>query len=137
MKELAILLRSMQLYGHNAHNLVARIVFFSDHEFLGELYKGYEDDYDDVVERIIGLTGSCDLLDIQLGACEVLKTLPLPLKENGQLLEQILLLEKHLCQKIDLLSNTPGISQGTIQLIGDIANKSEVRQYKLQQRLKK
>ena len=72
MKELAILLRCLQLFSHNAHNLVEKSLFFQDHAFLGELYSTYEDAYDGVIERIIGLTDSnaINLVEVQIAANE-------------------------------------------------------------------
>lgn len=139
MKELVVLLRLMQFYSHNAHNLAARIVFHQDHEFFAELYQAYEDNYDDVVERMIGLMGpqSINLNEIQLLASQQLQVFPLQVKENGMFLEQILKFEKQLCLQIEALCKTIGLSQGSIQLLGDIGNASEKRQYKIKQRLSK
>lgn len=139
MKELAILFRLLQLYSHNCHNLVARTVFFSDHAFLGELYDGYTDDYDDIIERIIGLYGAdnISLNEIQMAAVQRLITFPDKFSENSQCFNKITELEKELCAKIEVICKTPGVTQGTIQLVGNQADKSESRQYKLRQRLAK
>ena len=69
---LLTILRFLQFYTHNAHNLLRGPTFFQDHEFLGELYPAYEVDYDagmhfDKLRRrfpemvLIGNV-SCDLL---------------------------------------------------------------------------
>ena len=55
MHDLAIILRSAQLYAHNAHNMTKGKTFFSDHKFFGQLYPVYEEAYDSIVERMIGL----------------------------------------------------------------------------------
>lgn len=78
MKELAILLKLMNMYAHNAHNLVERVVFMQDHEHLAGLYEAYDGHYDDVVERIIGLadTSAINLVEVATAACIQLKTIP-------------------------------------------------------------
>lgn len=139
MKQIAIMFRLMQFYTHNAHNLVARIVFFSDHEYLGELYEAYDAAYDSIIERIIGLYGrdSIDLVLIQREAIKELEILPnaSAMKENSHCFQVILDLEKKLCQLIEDYCQTPGLSQGVIQLLGNHADNSEMRQYKLKSRL--
>lgn len=139
MKEIAILLRCLQLYSHNAHHLVARSVFFQDHEFLGSLYLVAEEDYDSVIERIIGLFGSdgLDLPNIQLMACQKMASLPSLVKENAAYMQVILQLEKELCVHIEELVRSGQTTVGTEQMLGDVADKSEIRQYKLKQRTQK
>jgi DNA-binding ferritin-like protein len=137
MKEIAILLKVLQEYGHLAHNLAARSSFFADHEFLGEAYLKYEEDYDSVVERVIGLYGedSIDLVMIQDLAVQKLKTIPGKADDNNIFFLHILALEKELCDGIKKLM--PQISEGSKQLFGEIANQSEIRQYKLKRRIHK
>lgn len=135
MKELAILLRKMQLLTHMMHNLVSGSDFLLHHEFLGELYPEYEADYDDVIERIIGLYGvnSIDLLSVQISAVDELKHYPIdPFNVIG-MFEVVQNCEKELCDYVKKLCSHPGMSEGSKQLVGEIANKSEARQYKLKQ----
>jgi len=137
MELIAIQLRALQLYTHMAHNYVSRVIFFSDHEALGDFYSEHETDYDDVVERMIGLS-SPEMVNIQnitTQSVQKMMTLPVSLKENSKWFETILLLEQQLCQIIK--AEVPKVSEGTKQLIGEIANKSEKRQYKLKQRIRK
>lgn len=127
---LVTLLRYMQFYAHIAHNKIGGETFFQDHAFLGELYAGYEGDYDDVVERMIGLDEELDLIEVHKEAVSDLKV---P-KSYDLCFKEILKCEEELCKIIeDIISEC---SQGTSQLIGGIADKSEMRQYKLKQRLK-
>lgn len=137
MKDLAILFRCAQLFAHNAHNLCARIVFFQDHEFLGDLYSKYESEYDSVIERIIGLQGSdqLDLVAIQIAAVDRLKSYPQKAPENAKYFEMILAMEKEICERVKML--IPTSTEGTKQLIGEMANQSEIRQYKIKQRISK
>lgn len=127
---LATLLRLMQFYAHLAHNKLGGDTFFQDHAFLGDLYSGYESDYDDVIERMIGLEQECDLIEIHQKAAEALSE---P-KSYKECFKEILKMEEQLCEAIDKLIKES--SEGTKQLIGNIADKSEMRQYKLKQRLK-
>jgi hypothetical protein len=127
---LAALLRYMQFYAHIAHNTLGGPTFFEDHEFLAELYAGYEDDYDSVVERMIGLEEECDLIEIHKAASSGLKA---P-KSFEAAFKEILNCEEELCKAIESL--VKGSSQGTMNLLAGIADKSEMRMFKLKQRLK-
>lgn len=126
------ILRFLQLYSHNAHNLLKGPTFFQDHEFLGELYPAYEADYDAVVERTIGSKGAIDLISIQKMAIVQLEKTG-QCKSFDECFEEILHWEGVLCKAIEKIA--PQSSQGTMQLIGDIANKSEMRIFKLKQRI--
>jgi DNA-binding ferritin-like protein len=122
----------MQLYAHNAHNLVSGRTFFEDHAFLGELYATYEAAYDSVVERMIGLSMEINLAEVQKKAAGMLEKITNPTGDT--IFNCVLECERTLCKTIE--TEVSGKTQGTIQLLGDIANASEVRQYKLNQRLK-
>lgn len=138
MLQIAIQLRAMQLFTHSAHHLCARTVFHQDHEFFSEVYQAVEDDYDTVIERIIGLTGeaSVDLNVIMTNVSEKLKSCPsVGVKENKVFYQKLLEQEKQLCQMVEVTCKTPGTSQGVIQSLGTIAEKSEVRQYKINRRV--
>lgn len=136
-KDLIVLLRTMYLFAHNAHHLVARDTFFSDHEFFGDTYGTLQDDYDGVVERTIGLLGEkatgLDSL-FSIITQEMTKTPSIEVVDNSDFFKYQLELEKRLCSMIKEIITTA--TPGTEQLIGEIANKSEIRQYKIQQRLK-
>ena len=137
MKEIAKHLQLMSTYSHIAHNLVKGPLFNQDHEYLAELYAAYDKDYDDVVERYIGLYGSenCNLKELQLQASQMLQSLPAPMKENSDYFKVTLQLEQRLCEKIK--AEYTNASIGSQQLLGEICNQSEIRQYKLKQRIKK
>lgn len=137
MEELAIMFRFAQLYTHNTHNLVARVPFFQDHEFLGELYPTYESDYDDIIERMIGKGTTPDLVQIQIIAADHLKQYPSTMKENSDCFNTLLMIEKSLCSHMETLIKQGALSQGTINLLADKCDKSEMRQYKIGQRIKK
>lgn len=137
--ELIVYLRAMQLFYHSCHNLTKGPLFFADHEAFGGFYSSLEKDYDDVVERAIPTEGE-GVADPVKQIQEVYKILKeknlTPVKENKDMFLKGLECEKHLCKLIDIKCKSGKISEGTRQLIGDIANASEVRQYKISQRLK-
>jgi len=138
MLELAAKLRALQLYGHHAHHIVARIVFTPDHEILSEIYTNAETDYDNVIERFIGLKGASSLNENQVLVSAVNKVQKLPLKnvkENKEVLENVLKLIQEINSDIETLCKGSEISQGTMQMIGNIADKNEVLIYKLKQRI--
>jgi DNA-binding ferritin-like protein len=122
----------MQFYAHNAHNLCQGDSFFSDHEELGSLYGVYTGLYDGVIERMIGLGQSIDLVKIQLEAAKMLDGEAIPKAFNAAF-SGLLTCENELC-KIISEANASG-SLGTQNLLQGIADDSEVRQYKFKQRL--
>lgn len=136
MKEVAVLLRTLQLLSHNCHNLAKGPVFFADHEFLGELYPVYEKSYDSVVERALGLGLEPDLVDITVDAAQMLPYFS-NFKENRDCFEMILKLEQSLCKQIEQYLQSTKVSEGTKQLLGTICDESEARMYQLRQRIKR
>jgi DNA-binding ferritin-like protein len=125
----------MQLFAHSAHHLSKGQTFFEDHSFFGDTYSAVEDDFDSVAERMIGLgEEEMDVLEITTHAIAILKDSPSTDSSMEDFFNYQLKLEKHLCETIK--KSISSVSPGTEQLIGEIANKSEVRQYKLKQRLK-
>jgi DNA-binding ferritin-like protein len=137
MLQIAVLLRTSFLLKHNCHNMVARMIFFSDHEFLGSSYQEALDQYDSVIERLIGLGQTPDLVMVQAQAVEGLKAIPLSYKENSECFSAILGLNKRILSNIEIECKSGKLTQGTIQLLGDIADKIEIENYKIGQRLKK
>ncbi len=138
MKELLILLRAMQLYSQNAHHLVKGMTFQQDHDFFGSVYDAIAVDYDSVVERIIGLFGEehLQLQPILAAVVTKLSGAPsTPVENNKVFYEYQLQMEESLCKLCEQIIKA-GVYPGTEQLIGEIANQSEMRKYKIKQRLK-
>ena len=134
MKDLAIHFRFLQLYAHIAHNLCGRPTFFSDHEFLGGLYDTYEGIYDNLVERMIGLGQEINLFDIQNEAVQKLNQFKSgQTSKNADFFKVILQGEKDACKMIASIADS--LTLGTNNLVAGIVDESEVRQYKMQQRL--
>lgn len=134
MTKLATQLRYMQFYAHNAHNICQGDTFFSDHEELGDLYGTYTGLYDSVVERMIGLGQSIDLVKIQLDAAKMLDGEAGPTAFSAAF-AGLLTCEQELCKII--AEANEGASLGTQDLLQAMCNDAEVRQFKFQKRLSK
>lgn len=132
---LATYLRSMQLYYHNCHNMTKGSSFVGDHNLFGELYPELENQYDSLVERIIGISDQpLNLFEMNSKSGLLMKNLPQQMS-NDDMFRNGLNFEKQLirlCEEID----KSGFSSGTRQLVGDLANSAEMRVYKLKQRTK-
>lgn len=138
MKELLYLLRSMQIYSQSAHHLVKGTPFHSDHAFFGDVYNAVAGDFDDVAERIVGLYGEehLDLQNVMQAVTMKLSDAPsVGVADNKVFYEYQLKMEDKLKGLVKQIIAS-GVSPGLEQLIGDIANKSEMRCYKIKQRMK-
>ena len=135
MIELITLIRALYLLKHNCHNLVSKISFFADHEFLGSSYELTLGHYDALVERVIGLGHIPDIVSLQINAANKLKNYPLSYKDNLECFQVILEVNKSILQMIEPLCKA-SLSQGFLQLLGGIADDIEIENYKLGQRTK-
>lgn len=132
--KLAKVLRAAQVVAHTAHNNAQGPSFFSDHAFLGETYAAYEDAYDSVVERYIGLTQEPVAgVEVMREAMELISDIDCG--SVNACYESLLVLEKTVCKVCTVACGQDGISEGTKQLVGEICNVSEMRQYKIRQRI--
>lgn len=135
MKDLLALTRAMNLFYHHLHNTASGVAFEGDHEMMLDFYGQLDDEYDTINERhqrLIGPISMGELVEILENSCEVLESIP-----EGDFrssLEQALKLESILGSEINLAM--VGASQGTINMLAQIADDSEVRCYKIGQRLK-
>lgn len=131
MKKLASALRAAQLHAHTAHNLIRGQTFFADHAYLGELYAAYEEEYDHVIERIIGLDLKAEPDVISADAAD--NAMGYDYVDANQIFLDCLSLEAAIrdeaerCLKDDYDSGTQNMLQG-------ICDKSLDRAYKLNQR---
>lgn len=138
MKELLYLLRAMQFFTHNAHHLVKGNSFHADHAFFGDVYNDLEDDFDSVAERIIGLYGEepLQLQTVLNGAMSKLTDAPsIGVADNKVFYQYLNKMDEKLKALIKQIIDA-GVSPGTEQLIGTIADKCEMRCYKVKQRIK-
>lgn len=132
------LLRAMQIYAQNAHHLVKGTPFHSDHAFFGDVYSEISGDFDDVAERIVGLYGE-EHLDLQNMLQSVMGKLSdapsVGVEDNKMFYEYQMKMEEKLRMLVKQIVSS-GVSPGLEQLVGDIANKAEMRMYKIKQRMK-
>lgn len=139
MLELAVLLRALQFSAQHAHHIAARAVFMQDHEFLAEIYNKMDSDYDSVIERFIGIHGAEALDEQSVLSAAVQKCAAYPVKsakENKELFLMCINAIKEINAKIETLCKVPGVTQGSIQMLGNFADANEVILYKLKQRVK-
>jgi len=134
--DLAILLKTANLYAHSAHNLTCGPSFFADHKQLAKFYEDYIEAYDSIIERIIGLYGrdNANIIEVTVQAVDKFKVLPLMVPTEDRF-KTLLEIEKEIYSLIAQLEKHPEITCGTNQLITEIANQSEIRQYLIKQRL--
>ena len=133
MSSIATLLRALQFLAHRAHNECNGLTFFQDHNFLGGLYKSYEDHYDDVIERIIGLEKEViNISQINKEAVEM-SSVNSGSKDCEVFFKVILKGEEDLCKLIK--AAMPKATDGTQNLLQAIADNSEKTQYKIKKRL--
>lgn len=133
LNKLASDFRFMQMYAHNAHNLIKGSTFFQDHGFLGDLYPKYEEIYDSLIERMLGLDEDINLIEINDIAFQTLKKGGVT-DDPQKIFTSLLRFEQYICLQIEDIKEQ--YSEGTRQMLGTIADESESRQYKLKQRIK-
>lgn len=138
LAKLATRLRAMELFYQAAHNLSKGVVFNQDHSTFASFYDACGAAYDAAIERAINKEGhQAAHLPTQLKEIfQLLKDKPCcDVKENKEFFSAGLEMEQSLCSLIEEICKNPETSQGTLQLVGDMADKSEVRQYLISQRL--
>lgn len=125
MHQIAIQLKSLEIYTHEAHHQTRGEAFFADHEALNGFYDAYGDAYDKVIERMIGLNVPVTEREINLKASAEVPTrtdwFAMLAEEEAELREVIS--KEYL-----------GASIGTQNLLAQLADDSEVRTYKINQR---
>lgn len=132
LQTLAANVRFMQLFGHHCHNTIKGETFFVDHPELASFYGTYEDIYDAIVERAIGIDEEIDLIEIQKEAVSTLIKANIPDDFTGAF-KALLSYENYICKEIEKILE--GYSEGTRQFLGNICDQSEARQFKLKQRI--
>ncbi len=134
MIDLAAYLRFMQFYAHICHNLTSGPTFYQDHAAFGGLYEDYETAYDGVVERCIGLGLTINLFVITEKAGKLLAKKSDGASDPKAMFKSLLECEQKLCSHIDTLLGSS--TEGTRQFLGNLCDESEVRRYRIGQRLK-
>lgn len=130
MQSLAALFRALHLYAHEAHHSCKGPTFFADHGFLEELYEAYLDAYDLVVERLLGL-GLPDFSEKEASRQAFERYESMTSKEWFP----ALLSHERMLQK-EIAAANEGATLGTQNLLQGLADESEARCYKIQQRIR-
>lgn len=130
MYDLAVLYKLMNLYFHNAHNLVSGDSFHEDHAFFGSLYEFADDSYDSIVERMIGNDEKCDLVEI------IKESIPLLDKLNDKYYKNALILLEEGVKLIDEISKGGKIDVADQNLIQGQADAAKVFIYKIKRKMK-
>lgn len=132
--KLAVQLRYTQFYVHMAHNITHGDTFYQDHKVFGSLYEEYENEYDAVIERFIGLGGAPSIYGVTKNAVALLEEYQHDNKPSV-FFERLLGCEEKIRKAIDtaLKDNQ---SEGTKNFLQGLADTSEQRTYKLKQRSK-
>jgi len=133
LSTLATLFRAMQLVAHAAHNLVKGPTFFSDHEYLGELYPAYEEAYDSLIERSIGLKMPINIQQITTEACRIFGQS----KITGDAKADLTIIDRLevMTRKEIAVQMKANPSDGVQNLLQGLADDSEARSYKIGQRV--
>lgn len=135
MDQLATLYRAAQFYAHAAHNFAKGATFYQDHEALGELYGAYEEAYDSIVERMIGNGEPFSIQQILTNATAEANKYADPSTFSQVTSFQVLQgMEQRIRASIDIQIGAQ--TQGTQNLLAQLADDSEMRSYKIGQRLK-
>lgn len=129
--------RSMQLYYHYCHTLAYGCAFHSDHSFFGSSYAELEDDYDTLAEYFVSLFGNTKFKTAKVSELisEQLEEIQVESMDCEAMYNKALELEAQY-QKYLVGVNKQG-SIGLQNTVQGVATKSDVRTYKMQQRVKK
>lgn len=134
LEQLAAGYRAAQFYAHMAHNLTSGPTFYQDHKAFASLYEAYEAAYDSLIERSIGLGGTPDIPEITKSACDML----CKYAEHKSPNEFFATLKNSEIEFQGFIVDTlKRQTCGTQNLLQGLADESEQRVYKIQQRLSK
>ena len=127
--------RAMQLYYHYCHNLVKGPMFQQDHGFFNDSYTALETDYDSLAEYFVSLNGNSSfktkqVTELVLAELEGLAVEKMPADDMYK--EAVKMEEEY--QKYLTAINKAG-PLGLQNLVQGLATASDVRLYKIKQRL--
>ena len=133
IKSVAVALRALQLAAHAFHHTVFGPTYLADHEYLGALYKAYEEDFDKFMERFVRVGGVTNVGEINVSAAAIAKDVV----ENVETwFDTMIELEEELLSGIEEClaacdSEESTIGSGSINLLQTLADNSEGRLDKL------
>ena len=128
----ALQLLTLRLFAQRAHHDTQGPTFFEYHKTFGEFYEAYDAAYDSVVERAIGLGSKMDLAKLAMDAATKAAFHP---NEHSpeKLFADLLSGEKNLCGV--LVSEMAKATEGTKNLLAQLCDDSEKRQFLIQKRV--
>lgn len=134
--KVAIAARTLQLYYHYCHNLCTGSTFMQDHAEFAANYAQAQLDYDTIVEYMIATLGNkaFDTKAINQILMEKLSSFKVESMSVDKMFEVALKLEKEYQEVIVPLEKKGSL--GLKNALAGIAQLSDVRIYKIQQRLK-
>lgn len=145
MRQYSAMLRGMQLWYHAAHHVTRGTGFFGDHaDLYGKLYEELTGDFDNAVEKAVGLTNdeemACPICITKL-ASQVLEKFPSPVSLSSLAIASTALeMEKYHNELVTAifheLEETGNLSLGLDDMLMATVNDHEGYIYKLQQRVK-
>ena len=145
MTQYAAMCRAMEFWFHAAHHVTRGTGFFGDHaDLYGTLYEKSHSDFDDAIEKAIGLTNDENIanpLMLASMACKILMNYPTPTGCTAlSMASTALEVEKDYIELVTEmfheLESTGSLSLGLDDMLMASANEHEGHVYKLQQRIK-
>lgn len=127
--------RAMQLYYHYCHNLVQGTAFHADHSFFESTYKTLDSNYDQLVEYFIALFSNKKFKSAEISELvhEELEGLEVEKMTAEKMYESAIKMEIDFQKYLSAVNEKGSIGlQNTVQ---GIATQSDVRLYKIRQRI--
>ena len=134
LRRLAVQFLALQQLAYNAHHETEGETFMQDHEFFHDVNEVYGAIYDSLIERIKGLHGQPVLRTIQTEAGSIVGSYA---SSTDSVVNYNILLskERDATEAINMAVKESTMDEGVRNLLCGIADESQVRQYKMQQRL--
>jgi len=128
--------RVLHLFYHYCHLLTYGETFVGDHSLFGGFYEEMSDHYDRLSEYLIATLGNeaFETQKINMLVAEELQRFKIEKISTISMLAGALILEKEFYTSLQELDSVATI--GLKNMIGDLAEKSDSRQYKILQRKK-
>lgn len=136
LTKLAARFRAMQLFAHNAHLLAKGPSFASDHKMFKGFYEAYEEAFDGLIERTIGLDGEYNP-EASFKQIGEFMASTWGCRNPEECFEKLMDMEKRICTDVNDILTRMDVTQGVSNFLQGLCDESESRQYKIKQRLKK
>jgi len=130
LEQCIIMARSLQQHYHNMHHLAKGVSFSGDHKMFGKFYEQLDGHYDRLSEYYVSETDS--IPNVAKGVAEYLDSVDYSSVGYSKLLEVSKRVEEEFMAVLVSLDEEAGI--GLKNLVGEAAEASDVRSYKLKRR---